>query len=408
MGDLYKRLFSGWCFCSNSAYHQNGRIIVAWNALSFHVNIIAMSAQRRENGWKCERSRVAASERCAERCGLSDLKSTGAYYTWNNKQEGEARVFSKLDRALCNDKWLEMLPTSEAWFMPEGLFDHSPILVRVHKEIVQGNKPFKYYQMWSKAPDFQRRVSDAWSTNVTGTAMFCVVQKLKLVKKEMKQLNKDGFANIQTADTQAHEKLLECQKKLMERNDLSIKQRRLHNTIYGIHDSSGVWRENERVNEAFIEYYKKLLGTAKEHETRISQEIMERGKFLTEEHQIAFWNRDSWHIVGNEVIQAVKEFFQNGKLLKEVNNTLITLVPKVKCPGHVTEYRPIACCNVIYKTITKVICNRLSKILPEIIAENQGAFIKGRFIAHNVLICQDMVKGYGRSKASPSASLRWT
>ncbi|XP_057250086.1 uncharacterized protein LOC130591167 [Beta vulgaris subsp. vulgaris] len=116
---------------------------------------------------------------CVARCGLSDLKSTGAFYTWNNKQEGEARVFSKLDRALCNDKWLEMFPTSEAWFMPEGLFDHSPILVRVHKEIVQGNKPFKYYKMWSKASNFQRRVRDAWSTNVTGTAMFCVVQKLK-------------------------------------------------------------------------------------------------------------------------------------------------------------------------------------------------------------------------------------
>lgn len=41
---------------------------------------------------------------CVSRCGLSDLKSTGSFYTWNNKQEGDARIFSKLDRVLCNDK----------------------------------------------------------------------------------------------------------------------------------------------------------------------------------------------------------------------------------------------------------------------------------------------------------------
>lgn len=46
-----------------------------------------------------------------------------------------------------------------------------------------------------------------------------------------------------------------------------------------------------------------------------------------------------------------------------------------------------------------VVCKN-EECLPKIIANNKGAFIQGRFIAHNVLICQDMIRCYGRKNAS--------
>lgn len=46
-------------------------------------------------------------------CGLQDLDSTGAYYTWNNKQPGENRVYSKIDRVLVNEDRRSMLPASK-------------------------------------------------------------------------------------------------------------------------------------------------------------------------------------------------------------------------------------------------------------------------------------------------------
>ena len=78
----------------------------------------------------------------------------------------------------------------------------------------------------------------------------------------------------------------------------------------------------------------------------------------------------SWEIIGNDVTLAVKDFFTNGKLLKDMNNTLITLVPKIKCPSNVADYKPIACYNVIYKCITKIICNRMRHILLDIICNS--------------------------------------
>ncbi|XP_062075005.1 uncharacterized protein LOC133779015 [Humulus lupulus] len=49
-----------------------------------------------------------------------------------------------------------------------------------------------------------------------------------------------------------------------------------------------------------------------------------------------------------------------------------------------------------------MICKRLREVLPDIISENQSGFIKGRHIAHNIMICQDMVRGYDRKSAKSS------
>lgn len=66
-----------------------------------------------------------------------------------------------------------------------------------------------------------------------------------------------------------------------------------------------------------------------------------------------FFKKD-WNIVGKDVCKAVREFFDNGKMLNEINSTLISLIPKIQTPSKVTDFRPIACCNVICKCISKI------------------------------------------------------
>lgn len=98
--------------------------------------------------------------------------------------------------------------------------------------------------------------------------------------------------------------------------------------------------------------------------------------------------------VGKDLCNAVKEFFNNGKMLGEINTTLISLVPKCSIPIKITDYGPIACYNVVYKCVSKVLTNRLKGVLKKLVDENQSAFIEGRHISENIMLAQELMSGY--------------
>lgn len=114
------------------------------------------------------------------------------------------------------------------------------------------------------------------------------------------------------------------------------------------------------------------------------------------------FSRDAWEFIGRDITDASLDVLRGRKLLKELNATVTALVPKIKCLSNVSDTRPIFCYKTIYKCITKVICGSLRNILPDIIVENQGRFVHGRYIVHNIMVVQDIAKENGRKLASPS------
>ncbi|GJV32164.1 hypothetical protein Tco_1392564 [Tanacetum coccineum] len=86
--------------------------------------------------------------------------------------------------------------------------------------------------------------------------------------------------------------------------------------------------------------------------------------------------KEVWDIVGNDVMLVVSEFFINGKLLKELNHTIIALIPKI-------------------------IANRIKSSLKGLISPNQTAFVPGRSISDNILLTQELMHNYHLNHGSP-------
>ena len=93
-----------------------------------------------------------------------------------------------------------------------------------------------------------------------------------------------------------------------------------------------------------------------------------------------------WNSVSRGVVNTCLHILNEQGTITSLNHTHIALIPKVKQPGKVTDFRPISLCNVIYRIIAKAIANRLKHHLHNIISPSQSAFIPNRLIADNIII----------------------
>ncbi|XP_016440508.2 uncharacterized protein LOC107766271 [Nicotiana tabacum] len=120
---------------------------------------------------------------CIKVCGLKELRSSGAFFTWNNKQGGDSRVYSMIDRV--------------GAFMNEGIYDHCPTIINWEGRNAGGKRQFKYFNMWSVILEFQTRVKEVWEKEIQGTQMYKLVGKLNRTKNVLQRLNKERFSNVE-------------------------------------------------------------------------------------------------------------------------------------------------------------------------------------------------------------------
>ena len=100
----------------------------------------------------------------------------------------------------------------------------------------------------------------------------------------------------------------------------------------------------------------------------------------------ALFYQKFWDIFKEDLTRMVNQFFFDGLMAQGLNNTNICLIPKTDKPNEMTKFRPISLYNVSYKIISKVLCQRLKKILPQRISETKSAFVAGRQITDNIMI----------------------
>lgn len=67
-----------------------------------------------------------------------------------------------------------------------------------------------------------------------------------------------------------------------------------------------------------------------------------------------------WTTISEDFFKLIQDFFISHQMPSDINHTLLVLIAKKDLPQTVTDYRPISLCTIAYKTIAKIIANRLN------------------------------------------------
>lgn len=84
----------------------------------------------------------------------------------------------------------------------------------------------------------------------------------------------------------------------------------------------------------------------------------------------------SWDVVGISIFLILKHFFPSYKIHRRVKFLGLSFIPKLAHASLVGDYKLMSLCNTFYKTIVKILGNKITTILPLIIHLAQARFNK--------------------------------
>lgn len=235
--------------------------------------------------------------------------------------------------------------------------------------------------------------------------------RAKAVHVENNEKNSKYFANLEKQ--RAEKKTIY---KLIDKNNIEIYDQtnimshihQFYKKLYSKNtiDSSKV-EENlnmfisDNLNKITEEERLSCEGKLTEYECQLALNTMNNNKSPGSDGITAEFYKMFWSTISQYYLDSINYSFENGHLTQLQKQSIITLIPK---PGKNEEqlgnWRPLSLLNIDYKIATKVISNRLQKILPSIISFDQSGFMKNRYIGENVRLIFDIID-YANEKNIP-------
>lgn len=191
--------------------------------------------------------------------------------------------------------------------------------------------------------------------------------------------------------------------------------RKKKNNLVKLRDENGDWVESYGLSNVAVNYFKQIFATNGVHfsdhlggiRKRVTDEVNGQllRQFTVEEVREAVFSmappgpdgfnpafyQHFWAEIDMDVSIFVIDCLNQRRMPCGMNDAHITLVPKKALPECMSDLRPIALCNVVYKILAKMLANRFKGVLGDVISDTQSAFIPGRLITDNVLIASEVL-----------------
>ena len=104
-----------------------------------------------------------------------------------------------------------------------------------------------------------------------------------------------------------------------------------------------------------------------------------------------FFYQKYWEVIKTDLYDLFSDWFDNKLDIYRLNFAMVTLIPKEDDAWSMKKFRPISLLNCSFKIFTKVLTNRIGKIVNRLISPCQSAFIKGRFILESVVTAHEII-----------------
>ncbi|XP_059075200.1 uncharacterized protein LOC131875177 [Cryptomeria japonica] len=272
---------------------------------------------------------------------------------------------------------------------------HREVAGWVEEAIVRGEKSVESLDEDGSLRDL---IKEWWSgaPEVIGTKAFVFVKKLQFVKSKTKEWNRIKSGNIFANKIDLEERLAALKEVLLDKAE-DINREAVDLFLALLSKESNINLENQQNGlNVILELITKaqnqaLMKPIQVEEVRKAVFSMAGDKAPGPDGFPAFFYQTFWDIVGNDVWAIVEESQSKTSVAKELNCTLLALIPKVEHPTSFNEFRPISLCNAIYKVVSKVISNRLKPMLSHIISEEQSGFVPGRSIIEGIIIAREAI-----------------
>lgn len=397
--------------------------------------------------------------------GLWDVSFSGNSLSWRGVRYNHL-IHSRLDRAMSNCTWYEMFPAAHCKYLRFEGSDHRPLITFFDRTKRKRRGTFRFDRRLVSKPEIKTLMEESWKASDSESVLskICRTRQAIIAWTREQNLNsKNLILSTQVALDEALSALVP-DPELIARLSVTLNDEYSEEESYWRQRSRIQWLQDgdcitvffhavtrgrnavnklaviendsgeaaygdDRIAKCIADFYRDVFtssprGDLSFIQPMVSEEMnqlliamptdleikgavfsIHKDKAPGSDGFSASFYQSFWDIIGEDVCKDIRSFFAESWLNPHFNETYVRLIPKIKGPRKVADYRPIALCSTHYKIVAKLLSKRMKPLLPTLISPQQSAFVAGRAISDKVLITHEVLHYLCTSKAKKFCSM---